>query len=199
MLRDSLQVRHLKIEFLYRLVRLLKKMKIIITDLTRFANQDIVCIAGINPETYECIRPMPYISKVTCQELNILPGAIIEGTFTKRDCSVPHIEDRNSANLQFLGPCSSQQFKYLLENTSFKSVADGFNVILQSGQKYIPFDNPPDKSIITLALNPHQLKIVEDIYRPGELRVIFTDQAGMSFRYLSITDLGFFEYELAPI
>ena len=54
-------------------------MKIIITDLTRFANKDIVCIAGINPETNECVRPMPYIKKASCKTINILPGAIIEG------------------------------------------------------------------------------------------------------------------------
>ena len=169
-------------------------MKIIITDLTRFANQDIVCIAGINPETFECIRPMPYISRETCKKLNISPGAIIEGTFTNCYCSPPHIEDRNHADLKFLGPCSSDQFKYLLEKTSFQSVEEGFSVVIESEQKYIPFDNPPDKSIITLALHPHLLHIVEDAYRPGELRVIFTDQAGKTFRYLSITDLGFFEY-----
>jgi len=86
-------------------------MKIIITDLTRFANKDIVCIAGINPETNECIRPMPYIQKPSCQKLNILPGAIIEGNFTPRACTAPHNEDRNRAKLKFFGPCTSGEFK----------------------------------------------------------------------------------------
>ena len=89
-------------------------MKIIITDLTRFANKDIVCIAGINPETNECIRPMPYIQKASCQKLNILPGAIIEGDFTPCACTAPHIEDKDRAKLKFLGPCSSEQFKSIL-------------------------------------------------------------------------------------
>lgn len=169
-------------------------MKIIITDLTRFTNKDIVCIAGINPETNECIRPMPYIQKASCQKLNILPGAIIEGDFTLRACTAPHTEDKNRVNLKFLGPCTSEQFKNILENTSFDSVEEGFEVSLTPGQKHIPHDSPPDKSIITLRLNPNQLHIVEDDYNQGKLRVIFTDQTGKTFRYLSITDLGFFEY-----
>ncbi len=49
-------------------------MQIIITDLTRFSKKDIVCIAGINPESGECIRPMPYIKTERCKELGILPG-----------------------------------------------------------------------------------------------------------------------------
>jgi hypothetical protein len=169
-------------------------MKIIITDLTRFTNQDIVCIAGVNPETNECIRPMPYIQKSSCQKLNILPGAIIEGDFSPRTCNAPHTEDKNRANLKFLGPCSSEAFKNILQSTSSASVEDGFGITLASGQKCIPHDNPPTKSIITLPLNPNDLNIVEDGYKPGKLRVNFTDRAGNSFRYLSITDLGFFEY-----
>ncbi len=169
-------------------------MKIIITDLTRFANKDMVCIAGINPETNECIRPMPYIQKTSCQKLNILPGAIIEGDFTPCPCTAPHNEDRKRGKLKFLGQCTSEEFKSILENTSFDSVEEGFEIALAHDQKHIPHDNPPNKSILTLPLNPNQLSIVEDGFKPGKLRVIFTDQSGKSFRYLSITDLGFFEY-----
>lgn len=169
-------------------------MKIIITDLTRFANQDIVCIAGVNPETNECIRPMPYIQKSSCQKLNILPGAIIKGDFSPCHCEPPHTEDKNRENLKFLGPCSSDMFRNILQKTSSTSVEDGFGITLAPGQKHIPHDNPPSKSIITLQLRPRSLDIVEDGYNPGKLRVNFTDEKGNTFRYLSITDLGFFEY-----
>jgi hypothetical protein len=169
-------------------------MRIIITDLTRFANQDIVCIAGVNPDTNECIRPMPYIQKSSCQKLNILPGAIIEGDFTPCACTPPHVEDKNRGKLIFHGPCSSEEFQRLLENTSFNSVGEGFGIQLVRGQKHIPADTPPVRSIITLALNPNMLDIVKDKYKEGKLRVNFTDQTGQSFWYLSITDLGFFEY-----
>ena len=34
-------------------------MKIVVTDLTRFSNPDLVCLAGIDIETGRCIRPRP--------------------------------------------------------------------------------------------------------------------------------------------
>lgn len=71
------------------------KMDIIITDLTRFAKQDIVCIAGINPSTNECVRPLPYLPTNECRRLNILPGAILHGNFTTPPITAPHTEDRN--------------------------------------------------------------------------------------------------------
>lgn len=169
-------------------------MRIIVTDLTRFANQDIVCIAGINPSTNECIRPLPYIQKSFCQKHNVLPGKIIDGNFTPCQCTAPHYEDKNYTNLKFLSPCNSEEFKCILKNTSFTSVEDGFEVTLTPGQKHIPHDSPPGKSIITLSLIPSKLNIVEDSYNEGQLRVNFIDQTGKNFRYLSITDLGFFEY-----
>lgn len=169
-------------------------MKIIITDLTKFKDEDIVCIAGINPDTNECIRPMPYIQKRDCQERNILPGAIIEGDFARCSCIAPHTEDRDRSMLTFRGPCSSEEFKRLLKITSVNSVEDGFGIQLEYGQKYIPHDNPPNLSIITLQLNPNDLHIVEDGYKQGKLRVNFTDLRNRSFRFLSITDLGFSAY-----
>ncbi len=170
------------------------KMKIIITDLTRFSKKkDDVCIAGINPDTNECIRP-PYPSKENCRELNILPGAIIEGNFTPRSCTDPHTEDRNGSQLKFIGPCSLEEFRKLLNDTSVHSVEEGFGIQLPDGQKHIPHDAPPNVSIITLCLHPNQLKIVKDGYNAGKLRVNFTDRRGKTFRFLPITDLGFCEY-----
>jgi hypothetical protein len=104
------------------------------------------------------------------------------------------MEDRNYSNLIFHGPCSSEDFKKLLENTSVNSVEEGFGIHLPDGQKHIAHNIPPNISIITLPLNPRQLKVVEDHYKRGKLRINFTDKAGKSFRFLSITDLGFFEY-----
>lgn len=58
-------------------------MEIIITDLTRFSNPEIVCIAGINPITGECIRPLPYIELSKCEKFDILPGNVLDGDFSK--------------------------------------------------------------------------------------------------------------------
>ena len=166
-------------------------MRIIITDLTRFKKEDTVCIAGINPKKNECIRPRPYIAKKDCQKRNILPGAIIEGKFTSYPYTSPHTEDINRSLLIFRGQCSSEEFKDLLRKTSVGSVEEGFGIQFADGQKYIPHDNPPDLSIITLTLYPDQLYMIKDKY--NKLRVNFT-QHSKEFSFLSVTDLRFCNY-----
>ncbi|MGV1097814.1 dual OB domain-containing protein [Thiovibrio sp. JS02] len=170
-------------------------MEIIITDLTRFKRSDIVCIAGINPETNECVRPLPYIATNDCRRLNILPGAKLEGNFVNRPCSAPHTEDKSyEGQLTFNGPCTTEEFKAILKATESPSVQAGFSVPIPFGQKYIPINTPPQKSIVTISVNPQQLSVVPDSFNPGKIKIIFTDNAGDEFRYLSITDLGFYNY-----
>lgn len=80
------------------------KRKIIITDLTRFTNPDEVCTAGYDMSTKELIRPWPYIKREKCDQLKILPGAIIEGEFTKKpDRTPPHVEDHNQDKMTYNG------------------------------------------------------------------------------------------------
>ncbi|MGD9159885.1 MAG: hypothetical protein PVG39_15825 [Desulfobacteraceae bacterium] len=170
-------------------------MKIIITDLTRFSRQDIVCIAGINPNTNECIRPLPYLASAYCRRLNILPGAILEGNFVPRSCTGPHTEDRSyHGELTFNGPCSTEEFKAILKASESQDVQKGFSIQIPFGQKHIPSNNPPQKSIVTIAVNPQDVSIVPDSFNPGKIKIIFTDKSGHEFRYLSITDLGFYNY-----
>ena len=170
-------------------------MEIIITDLTRFSRQDIVCIAGINPKTNECIRPLPYLPAAECRKLNILPGAILEGNFVPKSCSAPHTEDRNyQGQLLFKGPCNAEQFRAILKATESPNVQEGFAVQIPYGQKHIPGNTPPQKSIVTISVNPREFSIVPDSFNPGNIKVIFSDKSGREFRYLSITDLGFYNY-----
>lgn len=172
-------------------------MDIVITDLTRFNRPDVVCIAGINPLTNECVRPMPYLTTKECQRLNILPGAIMRGTFKPIPSANPHSEDRiYSGPLTFVGPCSSEVFEKVLEATQTDSVEEGFGPVFDDKQKYIPKEKAPGISIITLRVAPTNLTIVADDYNEGRIRAIFTDGAGKAFRYLPINDLGFYNYAL---
>ena len=172
-------------------------MDIIITDLTRFSNPDIVCTAGINPSTKECIRPMPYLPAKECRRLNILPGAILRGNFVATHSQKPHSEDRRvSGRLSFAGPCESKKFREILEATLSNSVEEGFGISLYAGQKHVPIEDAPEISIITLRIEPWDLEIVPDRYSEGRIKAIFTDGAGMIFRYLPITDLGFYNYAM---
>ena len=169
-------------------------MEIIITDLTRFHGND-VCIAGIDSETYECIRPMPYISEKICEKMNILPGCVLSGNFTPfPKTEPPHTEDRRHSNLKLAAPCTSEDFYDLLSETEEESIEEGFDVELNHGQKHIPLDNPPDHSLITIKVDPESISFVENSYRPGDLKIHFTDPSGLNFRYMPINDLGYYNH-----
>ncbi len=67
---------------------------IIITDLTRFSNPEIVCTAGIDCTDGQCIRPKPSLTRAKCRELQLVPGAILSGNFFPAlDAQGPHQED----------------------------------------------------------------------------------------------------------
>jgi hypothetical protein len=173
------------------------KRRLIVTDLTRFSNKQIVCTAGVDVQTGECIRPMPYLAAADCQKLNILPGAILIGDFTPVARTGPHQEDFNHSNLMFHGPCSAEEFREALESTCFASVSEGFEFDFRDpNQKMLPPNHPVQRSIVTIAVSPSKIEIVEDMYKPGKIKVIFTDGAGQTFRYIPVTDLGFHDYAL---
>jgi len=149
---------------------------IIVTDLTRFHNPKIVCTAGIDENSGECIRPMPYLALSECQRLNVLPGAKLSGDFTPSPYRTgPHQEDYRYKKLKYIGPSSSSDFKNALRQGLYGRV---------------------QRSIITVSLSPSEIKIIEDSYKPGKIKLNFRDLSGRKFGYIPITDLGFHEYAL---
>ncbi|WP_299976854.1 hypothetical protein [Desulfobacula sp.] len=169
--------------------------KIIVTDLTRFSKGDKVCTAGIDVDTGECLRPMPYLNSARCAELNIQPGAILKGDLNIHvNTTSPHIEDANYTKLEFHGPSKAKEFKDILDNSLSGTVSLGFGIAFGVGQKYIPIEMNANCSIITIKVNPYEIQIHEDQYKPGKVKCSFTDQSGNQFRYLSITDRGFYDY-----
>lgn len=169
--------------------------KIIITDLTRFSNKEILCSAGIDVDTHECIRPMPYLKTSRCRELNMLPGAILTGNFlTNNNTEMPHSEDKYYQNLIFHGHCSSTEFKEILSASAYQSIEEGFAVSLGKNQKHIPRKANPARSLITISVNPQSVQIVPDNYNPSKIKAHFTDNTGKQFSFISITDFGLHEY-----
>jgi len=169
--------------------------KIIVTDLTRFGKPIDVCIAGTDVVSRKCIRPLPYLKMAACVQLGILPGAILSADFKPKTGVVgPHQEDAEYSNLQFVGPCSSDEFKDALAAGLFNSVEAGFDIKLANAQKHVPIGHPLDRSIITLAVNPKSIQIVEDGFNPGKIKIHITDGSGRQFKYLPITDLGFHRF-----
>jgi len=168
---------------------------IIVTDLTRFKNLDVVCTAGIDEDSGECIRPMPYLKASECRGLNILPGAKLSGDFTPHpERTGPHQEDYRYKNLGFLGSSSSEEFRNALEQGLYGSVQEGFEIVLEDNQKHIPIDHRVQRSIITIRVPPSEIRIVEDSYKPGRIKLNFCDLSSRRFRYIGISDLGFYEY-----
>ncbi len=179
----------------YRRTKAIMKRSIIVTDLTRFNNREIVCTAGADRSNGECIRPMPYLQSKRCKELNILPGAILSGEFRPSpDREGPHQEDHQYSNLTFGGPCTSSEFKTALKYGLFVSVEEGFEAELEDRQKHIPFGHTVARSIITILVSPRDVEIIEDSYKPGKIKLNFTDGSGRKFQYIAITDLGFHDY-----
>lgn len=170
---------------------------IIVTDLTRFRDRERVCIAGIDKDSGECIRPMPYVARSECERMNVLPGAKLRGDFTPSPGRTgPHQEDYRYENLRFLGPSSSREFKNALEQHLYESVEEGFEIALNNSQKHIPTNHDVQRSIITVRVPPSGIKIVEDLFRPGKIKLNFRDLSSRELRYIAITDLGFHEYAL---
>jgi hypothetical protein len=172
------------------------KRSLIITDLTRFGEgKPIVCTAGIDSETGECIRPLPYLPFSEFTRLGIFPGGVLSGDFEPDpSMKAPHTEDARHKDLKFLGPCSAEDFESILKSSASPSLESGFGVSLPDGAKLIPLLPSPPRSIITLKVDPQCVEIVEDGYKLGKIRIHFTDGAGKRYRYFSIADLGFHDY-----
>jgi hypothetical protein len=169
--------------------------KIIITDVTRFSNPQIVCTAGVDLTTGQCIRPMPYLNASFCKSLSIVPGAILTGEFTPvQNLTAPHKEDMSYKNLSCMGACTSSEFKLALHAGLCDTVENGFQIALAENQKHIPISHAIGKSIITIKIQPDKIDIVEGAYNQKKIKLNFIDNSGRVFKYIPITDLGFHNF-----
>lgn len=165
--------------------------RIVVTEITRFANRDIVCSAGIDTESGRCYRPIPYLNSARCRELGMVPGAVLSGQFAPSpEAAEPHVEDSSHVNLTFHGHCSNDEFGDVLENSAVDSVEEGFGINLQEAEKCIEAGLQPRCSLITLRVDPRTVSIVPDQYNKANVKAHFTDGVGRQFRFLTVTDLG---------
>jgi hypothetical protein len=176
-------------------IGMLKMQRIILTDLTHFSNSAIFCTAGIDQNSGECVRPMPYLSAARCQELNILPGAILSAEFFKpTHLELPHSEDRYYRYLKFCGYSTSENFRQVLLKSACQTVSEGFGVDVPPHEKVISVEKIPTVSLITIAISPTDIEIVRDVYNTNKIKLHFSDKIGSEYRLISITDLGFYRY-----
>lgn len=169
--------------------------RIIITDLTRFSNRDILCTAGVEADTGNCIRPMPYLEAEMCRNLSVLPGSILTGDFSiPQNVEAPHVENMDYNNLEFNGQCSSTEFRGVLSDNAFDNIEDGFKVKLDERQKHITIEAKPVRSLITISIEPDSIHIVQDGFKNTKIKAHITDNSDKEYRFLPITDLGFQSY-----
>lgn len=166
-------------------------MQIAITDITRFSNGTIVCTAGIDLETRRCVRPVlpNYIPTSRIIDENIRVGDILLSNqmVPTANATIPHIEDHTyNQPLIHQGPLERDAFDDILVHSLSLSVNAGFDNKIQENEKYIPINTPPFKSLITV--RAENVQLVDDAYKPGKIRVIFTDASGVRYPYISLTD-----------
>ncbi|BCM24345.1 hypothetical protein [Methyloradius palustris] len=169
---------------------------IIITDITQFKpDKDLVCIAGLDIASGECIRPQPYYTLTQCKQDGILPGFKLQGDFSlSGSASAPHLEDYNHTNTHHLGNATTQEFKQILINNASPSLQAGFGVPLQANQKLIyDYDvNNILASIITIQINPTSVYVHLD--DKGRLRINFTDGSNNRFIDIPFKDIRYIDY-----
>jgi len=125
----------------------------------------------------------------------MLPGAILSGEFSDPAAvDAPHIEDMNYQNLTFDGHCSSEEFQHVLSSSADRSIEEGFGVQLEERQKHIPPELSPERSLITIKVEPRGVRIVQDQYNPAKVKAHIRDATGREYSFLSITDLGLHSY-----
>ncbi|QLA20472.1 hypothetical protein [Desulfolutivibrio sulfoxidireducens] len=168
-------------------------MILTITDLTDFSGRDFYCVAGLDADGV-CYRPTKsYFSAQECRENGILPGARIEGTFRfLRNSQKPHSEDCSRADVRFAGNCAVLEFFELLRRTVSASLEEGFGVVLPDYKKCFPHETPPDRSIVTIKVNPRRCWF--EISKDGKLKFSFHDSDNTKYPYVPIADLKIREY-----
>lgn len=176
-------------------------MKIIVTDLTRFSNREKVCLAGIDPSTGQCIRPMrlieggktEYLAFESVKKNKVIPGSVLEGDFSPIPHShTPHVEDHsfNAGRLKVIGSATGKEFERVLELTSSTTVKSGFGSLPDN--RLFASTAPPSTSIMTLKVaNPQsQFKLSVDKYNDQKFKAHITDESGFQLSFLPVADLG---------
>ena len=167
-----------------------------ITDLTRMSG-DQVCVAGIDDEG-TCVRPVTQggvTESHLYQEdrLVIRPRAVVEFDLTSARLTPPHIEDRKftPSAVKPVGVANLRDWERVLNEGSFRSLADIFDGHLQGGRYVLP--GAETRSLGTIRdvqLNDLELRREEQ----SRYLISFADGTGEEFTEVAVVDLTFRSY-----
>ncbi|MBF0568873.1 dual OB domain-containing protein [Candidatus Magnetominusculus dajiuhuensis] len=171
------------------------RVHVLITDLTYMRNG--VCIAGVNLDTLENIRPVRFSGNIQMDFIkanNIYPCAIC--TFTgmpKLHTTPPHTEDFSVRDsVSFRRFVSQNEWQELLQHSSSNSLPDRLNNSIQEDKWIAPGTEIPSLSLIKLETKPiiSSITINKD-YHP-DIRASFT--SGNSQFCLKVNDLQLVDF-----
>lgn len=171
-------------------------MELIVTDLTRFKNKDILCMAALTFDGQQCIRPMRnalpgYLRYDECKRFGVLPGTILTGEFTPTEnAEAPHIEDHYFSKMSVTRMATASEFYNALSGSASTTFDSGFGLSIK--EKVVT--EKPNKSIFTLKIPCTNFKIVRDKFNPEKIKAHITDTSGKELSFLSVTDLGLADF-----
>ncbi|MEW6417549.1 MAG: HRDC domain-containing protein [Nitrospirota bacterium] len=171
-------------------------MEVLITDLTYMRGG--VCIAGINYETLENVRPVlryGQIQRDFVEENNIYPGAIIGFAIRhKKDTMPPHIEDCIFEDAEFVKFINQSEWHKKLDTSAEESLSSAFRHCITENKGVIP--GTETCSLATIKLNSGvKINFFDsdiDAVLPFKTRVSF-QSANIQY-HLPVTDLQFIDY-----
>lgn len=179
------------------------KETIVITDLTKMPGPTEVCVVGISQRN-RCVRPiLPsgvhlkhlYIG----DKLVIRPRVKIKFDFHQVPIKPPHIEDLgfDSNSIVYGGSCTDAEWQKVLQDSSFNTVGDIYDGLLQKHRWVEPGANT--RSIGTLSqahITAVQLPMWEEKLR---YRLSFIDNTGFTYDGIPVSDLALRELSYAEV
>lgn len=171
-------------------------MEMLITDLTYMRGG--VCIAGINTEIFENVRPVLSFGQIQLdfvRKNNIYPGAIIRFDFTNRKSTPPHIEDYafNPANTGFVKFLAQSEWQNILNSCAVSSLASAFNNLIVDNKGILP--GAKASSLAVIGVDNVRVNFFDsdaNALLPFKARISFISD-GISY-HLPVTDLQFLDY-----
>ena len=166
---------------------------LVLTDLTRFKDNDNVCIALLDEEGATCYRPLPYVDRSFICSRNIHPGTLVcADVIPDENASAPHVEDCRFENDVWMEQVDEGTFRKILDRSAVDSMDVAFEGLVTPSNRCVPVESPCGQSIRTVRVDPLSLAVsVVDCADEKKLRLSFTDLSGTRFRHTPISDLYF--------
>ncbi|WP_320169516.1 hypothetical protein [Maridesulfovibrio sp.] len=166
---------------------------LVLTDLTRFKDNDNVCMALLDENNCHCYRPLPYADRDFVSLNNIRPGVTVSADVVPAtEVNEPHVEDCLFENAVWQDRLDEESFHLLLQRDAVDSVHEAFEGLVTPQNRCVPAGTPCCRSIRTVRIDPLSLSVSTSESEEGmKLRMGFTDVAGDRFRHTPIADLCF--------